>query len=179
MKGSSFYGHGNQSPAKKALVGNQGNLPEHLKAKIDAAPGKMYDSPAKSSGHGGAEGHEHTAETRADLDKKVAKRTKLRAKEARRDAKREAGGKVLFGNLKTKMNKKKLAKLKVGINANPDAQEDLAKSKTTNSDGSDRIQQETNPIGKVESKKDEPSDNSRFDPRPQLYKNAKGNYMKR
>jgi len=47
MKGSGFYGHGNQSPAKKALVGNQANLPEHLKAKIDAAPGKMYDSPAK------------------------------------------------------------------------------------------------------------------------------------
>ena len=31
-----------QTPAKKALVGNQKNLPEHLKAKIDAAPGKMY-----------------------------------------------------------------------------------------------------------------------------------------
>jgi len=32
----------NETPAKKALVGNQKNLPEHLKAKIDAAPGKMY-----------------------------------------------------------------------------------------------------------------------------------------
>jgi len=31
-----------ETPAKKALVGNQKNLPEHLKAKIDAAPGKMY-----------------------------------------------------------------------------------------------------------------------------------------
>jgi len=32
----------NETPAKKALVGNQKNLPEHLKAKIDAAPVKMY-----------------------------------------------------------------------------------------------------------------------------------------
>jgi len=31
-----------KTPAKKALVGDQKNLPEHLKAKIDAAPGKMY-----------------------------------------------------------------------------------------------------------------------------------------
>lgn len=51
MKGSPMqrnYGIG--SPAKKALVGKQANLPEELKAKIDASPGKMYDSPAKHSG---------------------------------------------------------------------------------------------------------------------------------
>ena len=30
-----------KSPAKKALVGNQANLPEDLKAKIKASPGKM------------------------------------------------------------------------------------------------------------------------------------------
>ena len=38
-----------KSPAKKALVGKQENLPEHLKAKIKAAPGKMMKkgSPAK------------------------------------------------------------------------------------------------------------------------------------
>ncbi len=30
-----------KSPAKKALVGKQGNLPDHLVAKIKAAPGKM------------------------------------------------------------------------------------------------------------------------------------------
>lgn len=36
-----------KSPAKKALVGKQGNLPEHLKAKIKAAPGKMKKSAAK------------------------------------------------------------------------------------------------------------------------------------
>ena len=38
-----------KSPAKKALVGKQKNLPEHLKAKIKAAPGKMKKgSPAKA-----------------------------------------------------------------------------------------------------------------------------------
>tara|TARA_R100001369_G_scaffold80927_1_gene111593 strand:- start:37 stop:423 length:387 start_codon:yes stop_codon:yes gene_type:complete len=42
------YSQSFESPAKKELVGNQKNLPEHLKAKIDAAPGKMYDSPAKN-----------------------------------------------------------------------------------------------------------------------------------
>ena len=33
-------GKAEESPAKKSLVGNQKNLPEHLKAKIKAAPGK-------------------------------------------------------------------------------------------------------------------------------------------
>ena len=56
MKGSGHYGHGNQhskgsmpmydSPAHKALVGDQENLPEELKAKISAAP---YASPAKQN----------------------------------------------------------------------------------------------------------------------------------
>ena len=54
MKGSSALGYGNQhseggmpmydSPAQKALVGDQKNLPEDLQAKISAAP---YASPAK------------------------------------------------------------------------------------------------------------------------------------
>ena len=44
MKGFSGF---KSSPAKKALVGAQDNLPEGLKSKIEAAPGKMYDSPAK------------------------------------------------------------------------------------------------------------------------------------
>jgi len=39
-----------KSPAKKALVGKQGNLPEHLKAKIKAAPGKMKKSAMKLKG---------------------------------------------------------------------------------------------------------------------------------
>ena len=35
-----------KSPMEKELIGNQDRLPEELKAKIDAAPGKMK-SPAK------------------------------------------------------------------------------------------------------------------------------------
>lgn len=43
-----YMGHkSKKSPAKKALVGKQKNLPEHLKAKIKAAPGKMKKSAAK------------------------------------------------------------------------------------------------------------------------------------
>ena len=42
MKGYSA-GEGTGSMAKKALVGAQNNLPEDLKASIEAAPGKMYD----------------------------------------------------------------------------------------------------------------------------------------
>tara|TARA_R100000544_G_scaffold23475_1_gene11741 strand:+ start:1997 stop:2290 length:294 start_codon:yes stop_codon:yes gene_type:complete len=49
MKGHTLPGI-KQSPAKKALVGKQANLPEHLKSKIEAAPGKMYDSPNKMYG---------------------------------------------------------------------------------------------------------------------------------
>tara|TARA_R110002167_G_C12583914_1_gene643661 strand:+ start:625 stop:1113 length:489 start_codon:yes stop_codon:yes gene_type:complete len=47
-KMNGFSGFGN-SPAKKELIGGQKNLPEELKAKIEAAPGKMYGkkSPAK------------------------------------------------------------------------------------------------------------------------------------
>ena len=62
MKGSSGLGYGNQhskgkapgkmydSPAQKALVGDQNNLPEDLKAKIDAAPGKMMGAIAGIAG---------------------------------------------------------------------------------------------------------------------------------
>ena len=42
MKGYTA-GEGTGSMAKKALVGAQNNLPEDLKASIEAAPGKMYD----------------------------------------------------------------------------------------------------------------------------------------
>ena len=35
-----------KSPMMKALVGKQGNLPEELKAKIEAAPTKMYGKKA-------------------------------------------------------------------------------------------------------------------------------------
>ena len=37
------------SPVDKTLVGKQHNLPEELKAKIEAAPGKMKPSPVKES----------------------------------------------------------------------------------------------------------------------------------
>jgi hypothetical protein len=56
MKGSSGLGYGNQhskgvgkmydSPAQKALVGDQNNLPEDLKAKIEGSPAP-YATPAK------------------------------------------------------------------------------------------------------------------------------------
>ena len=53
MKGfSGFKG----SPAKKELIGGQKNLPDGLKAKIEAAPGKMYDSPAKQKNKGKMQG---------------------------------------------------------------------------------------------------------------------------
>jgi hypothetical protein len=38
------------SPAKKALKGNQNQLPQHLQAAIKAAPGKMNGSPYKMKG---------------------------------------------------------------------------------------------------------------------------------
>jgi type IV secretory pathway VirB10-like protein len=39
-----------KSPAKKALKGNQNQLPQHLQAAIKAAPGKMNGSPYKMKG---------------------------------------------------------------------------------------------------------------------------------
>jgi len=50
MKGHTLPGIKQRtSPAKKELVGDQHNLPAELKAKIEAAPTKMYgkESPAK------------------------------------------------------------------------------------------------------------------------------------
>mgnify|MGYP003117627912 CR=1 FL=1 len=52
MKGHTLPGIKQKtSPAKKELVGGQHNLPAELKAKIEAAPTKMYgkESPAKKS----------------------------------------------------------------------------------------------------------------------------------
>tara|TARA_Y100000385_G_scaffold17693_1_gene17808 strand:- start:451 stop:654 length:204 start_codon:yes stop_codon:yes gene_type:complete len=44
IKTNSMYKQSPKSPALKALIGNQKNLPEALKAKLLAAP----DSPAKN-----------------------------------------------------------------------------------------------------------------------------------
>jgi hypothetical protein len=44
MKGSPYHMGHKDSPMNKALVGNQKNLPEHLKKKIEAAP-QMKGSP--------------------------------------------------------------------------------------------------------------------------------------
>ena len=41
-----------RSPLMKTLVGGQKNLPEGLKDAIEAAPGKMMDSPAKNMNKG-------------------------------------------------------------------------------------------------------------------------------
>mgnify|MGYP003648906859 FL=1 len=44
-----MYKQAAKSPILKALVGKQKNLPQALKAKIEASPGKMMDSPAKQT----------------------------------------------------------------------------------------------------------------------------------
>ena len=44
-----MYKQAPKSPAMKALVGNQKNLPAGLKAQIEASPGKMMDSPVKQT----------------------------------------------------------------------------------------------------------------------------------
>tara|TARA_R110001583_G_scaffold172210_1_gene325916 strand:+ start:103 stop:531 length:429 start_codon:yes stop_codon:yes gene_type:complete len=67
MKGHTLPGiKQRKSPAKKELVGGQHNLPTELKAKIEAAPTKMYGkkSPAKDYGHEPEkpEGHTHSKE---------------------------------------------------------------------------------------------------------------------
>ena len=61
MKKESMAKMAKNSPMDKALVGNQKNLPEHLKAKIEAAPSKMKKevSPAKHKKDGKYTGHNH------------------------------------------------------------------------------------------------------------------------
>jgi hypothetical protein len=41
IKQSPAKGYGHKSPAKKELVGDQHNLPEELKSKIEASPAKI------------------------------------------------------------------------------------------------------------------------------------------
>ena len=62
MEAAAKMGHKSATKIKKdsqmdkALVGKQHNLPEHLKAKIEAAPGKMKPSPAKEKKAYGGDG---------------------------------------------------------------------------------------------------------------------------
>ena len=51
----------------------------------------------------------------------VAERTKLRGKEAKRDAKRASGKKVFLGNIKSKINAKKEAKVQYKLDHNKEA----------------------------------------------------------
>jgi len=61
---AAMYG---KTPAKKTLVGDQANLPEHLKSKIEAAPGKMHEkTPAKHIRR--REGHMDTYGTHTNAD---------------------------------------------------------------------------------------------------------------
>jgi hypothetical protein len=72
-----------KTPAKKALVGNQDQLPQHLQNAIKAAPGKMYDSPAKQlskvkegltmAGEGAAESIRNARQGVRDFHRGVAK----------------------------------------------------------------------------------------------------------
>ena len=82
------------SPAQKALKGDQHKLPGHLKAKIEAAPGKMYsgNSPFKKA---------------AEPDVEVSAGDKLTAKKAKNTAARAKNNKEKAAE---KRNLQKLAK---------------------------------------------------------------------
>ena len=92
-------------------------------------PFKMKGSPMQRNYGIGSPMEKKPETDQEELTRLVNKRTKLKNKEAKRDAKREAGGKVLLGDLKTKINKKKLAKTQAEINANAKAQEYRRKGK--------------------------------------------------
>ena len=75
-------------------------------------------APLKHTGNGP---HIHTKKKKKEIEKKdpnwneelnelANKRTNLKEKEEKRDAKRKSGKKVFLGNLKTKRNKKKQEK---------------------------------------------------------------------
>jgi hypothetical protein len=85
---------------------------------------KMKGSPAKMGTIQGTSSHASALKKKEeDIHKLIAKRTKLKEKEEKREAKREAGKKVLFGKLKTKRNIKKLEKVQAKIDVHPKALE--------------------------------------------------------
>ena len=138
---------------------------------------KMKGSPAATGMISGTPAHASALKMKADrgasasplykeltANELVAKRTKLKEKETKREAKRKAGKKVLFGNLKTKINKKKLEKVQKKIDTNPEA---LSWRKTTELPPEKNPTNNTGPQGPVD------------DPKPTREQKRKMKRMKR
>mgnify|MGYP003672209985 CR=1 FL=1 len=89
-----FQQMGSGSPLDKTLIGNQKNLPDHLRAKIEDAPGKMYDTPGKMYNAPLKAEDEKEEETTEDGDKKepVKPKDKLGVKIAKIAANAAIGG---------------------------------------------------------------------------------------
>ena len=89
-----FQQMGSGSPLDKTLIGNQKNLPDHLRAKIEDAPGKMYDTPGKMYNAPLKAENKKEEETTEDGDKKepVKPKDKLGVKIAKIAANAAIGG---------------------------------------------------------------------------------------
>ena len=117
---------------------------------------KMKGSPAKMGTIQGTAGHSSALKKKEEEDIKTLlaqreasrkKQEELKEKEEARDAIRESGKKVFLGNLKTRINKKKVEKaeekekeIQDKINVNPDAikwKEDAEKKNTNQDDDGD------------------------------------------
>ncbi len=73
-KHSGFKMYG-KSPMMKALIGKQGNLPEELKAKILASPGKMkHGSPMDMYGKSPVKKYKNAAQRKAVHASKAEKK---------------------------------------------------------------------------------------------------------
>ena len=70
--GKAMYGADQKNPIMKALVGKQENLPEELKEKILASPGKMYGKK-----HSPAKGYKSAAQRKAVHASKAEKKESM------------------------------------------------------------------------------------------------------
>ena len=94
-----------------------------------AGPFKMKGNPMQRN-YGIGSPIENKSETdQEELTRLVTKRTRLKNKESKREAKRKSGKTVILGNIRKKINKKKIEKVQSQINANSKAQENLKNSK--------------------------------------------------
>jgi hypothetical protein len=123
MKGSSGLGYGNQhskgkaaapkmydSPAQKALVGDQNNLPEDLKAKIEASPAPMMGAIGAIAGKlmgkkdEEASGAKYASPVKKDNEKPKEKMKETRGKDG--SITRSKGGKSSTYNITSKTKNK-------------------------------------------------------------------------
>ena len=132
-----FQQMGSGSPLDKTLIGNQINLPDHLRAKIEDAPGKMYDTPGKMD-NAPLKAEDGTEKTTEEVTEETEEQKKARLEEEKkepvkpRDSNAAMAGKFALNMLMGGMTESGMIKDKhsLAINYGPKKGEEAAEALT-------------------------------------------------